>query len=372
MHYLLNNMNKTLFLQPIVSHYRKSVIESIINYNSNVEFWGTADYFGVLPLSSTNNIKNNLTVKRIKLFKRQFLWYNRLIKKVKNYNPDIIVLSGFNPLLINFTLVFLYFKLFTSNKIFWWSQGKPFYQGVLGKFIRRFLYNFSDGILLYSENGKKNFLNEGVFPEKIFVVNNCLNNEDYGFMNYEIIDEKKEFSIIYSGRLSKRKKVDILLYAIGILNKNCNIKIPVNIIGDGEEMESLLKIKDELNLDNVKFLNSLYGEDIHEVFLKSSILVCPGAVGLSIVHAFSFGIPILTGKNDPLHSSELELLEEGINGDYFELDNAESLAEKILFWRNIIQSSRNSIVIENCIQSIKKKGYLPHLVASNIANSIYK
>lgn len=362
--------SKILFLQPIVSHYRKSVVENLIEQLHLVEFWGTSDYEGVLPMEFTSQVKNDLLIKTINIFGRKFYWYKNLHRKIKNYNPDIIVISGINPLLVNFILTFVYYRIFSNKKLFWWSQGKAFKQGLIGKLFRKYLYNLSDGILLYSEQGKLNFIKEGVCAKKLFVVNNCLNDEDYGYKQYPFPFNKDKFSILYSGRLSKRKKIYILLEAIDLLKRNYNISIPVHIIGDGEEKSELEEFVINKSLETVCFYGSLYGKETHQIFLNSSLFICPGAVGLSIVHAFSFGIPLLTGKNDPMHSSELELLEEGKTGDYFILDNSQSLAKKILEWKGKLSNGNNVEYVNNCINSIKEKGYEPVYVASNIIQGI--
>ena len=43
----------------------------------------------------------------------------------------------------------------------------------------------------------------------------------------------------------------------------------------------------------------------------------PGYVGLSVVHAFSYGLPVITcrtGENGPFHSPEIEYLKHDYNG----------------------------------------------------------
>lgn len=366
-------MNKKyLFLQPIVSHYRKSVVKRVSDQIDTVEFWGTSNFEGVEPLNNTHNIKNDLTTAQIIIQGKTFRWYKRLLTRMRKYNPDIIVFSGFNPLLLNFTTTFLWYKLFSKKKTYWWSQGKPSKQGVIGKFIRKTLYNLSDGILLYSKQGETNFINAGVNPSKLFVINNCLNDEDYGYKQYDIKKKKQEFCILYSGRLSKRKNISILLDALSVVKNKYKMEIPLHIIGDGPETNNLKNQTENYRLNKITFHGELYGENVHSTFLNSSLFVCPGAVGLSIVHAFSFGLPIITARGDEAHSSELELLEENKNGGFFELGNPESLAKEILLWKEKIEKDEMFSIMDSCIDSIIKNKYLPEDVATKIINTIAK
>jgi glycosyltransferase involved in cell wall biosynthesis len=207
-----------LFIQPIVSHYRKSVIEEITKLEPKSEFWGT-DYFqGVEPLIGINNVNNEFRVKMIGLFGIKFVWYKDLVARSLKHNSTHVILSGINPLLIQTFIIFIISRFFTSKKVYWWSQGKRFKQGFIGKKLRYFFYSLADGVFLYSEQGKENFMAEGLPENKLHVINNCLNMEDYGWMNYDLnIDKKNEFRILYTGRLSARKKIIILLKAFKLL-----------------------------------------------------------------------------------------------------------------------------------------------------------
>ncbi len=360
-----------LFIQPIVSEYRKSVVKQITLLAPQSSFWGTAEFQGVAPLVGLHNVDNHFETKVFKIFSLNFIWYKKLFSRFLKDKSDYVILSGINPFLIQFFLIFIIIRIFTNKKVYWWSQGKRFRQGFLGKKLRYFFYKYSDGVFLYSEGGKKNFLNEGLPISKLHVINNCLNYEDYGWLNYNLEDKyEKDFRIVYTGRLSERKKIIILLEAFKLIKEKGVKNIFLDIIGNGEQKERLEKyVQDNGMHDLVCFHGAKYGTDVHKYFLNGDLVVCPGAVGLSIVHAFSFGLPFITGEGDPAHSSELELLEVGKNGDYFLLNNKESLVEKILIWKDKINKNKTEYR-QNCIQTIIKKEYLPNLVAQKIINAL--
>ena len=363
---------KILFIQPIVSHYRKSLVEEIIKLEPDSTFWGTDDFLGVAPLTGIDNVKNDFDTFKIRIKGKIFVWYKGMIARFLKDDSTHVVISGFNPLLLQTVIIFFITKWFTKKKVYWWSQGKKFNQGFLGKKIRYFLYKNADGIFLYSKQGKENFLREGLDEKKLHVINNSLNDEDYGFLNYKLesSEAKKEFRIVYSGRLSQRKKVIVLLEALKHLKNRGMNDIYADIIGDGEQMTDLKNYAKEADINSiVHFHGGKYGFDVHPYFLNGDLYVIPGAVGLSIVHAFSFGLPALTGKGDAAHSTELELLVPGQTGDYFELDNSEDLADKILFWRDKILQEKNKYC-NNCVQSIVNKEYLPGLVAEKLVNAL--
>lgn len=368
----INNMKKRiLFIQPIVSHYRKSVVEEITNLEPFSNFWGTSDFQGVAPLEGISNVNNGFKTKIINISGSKFVWYKGLFSHFVRDKSTHVVLSGVNPLLINIFIIFIYAKLFTNKRVYWWSQGKRFKQGFFGKRFRYLFYKYSDGVFLYSKQGKENFIAEGLPEEKLHVINNCLNYEDYGWLNYPLdIKDKNEFRILYTGRLSRRKKINVLIEAFRLIKDKGIENVYLDIVGDGDQLMTLKKYAEQTSIDSfVNFHGAKYGEDVHRYFLNADLVVCPGAIGLSIVHAFSFGIPVITGKGDEAHSSELELLKQGQNGDYFELDNAESLAEKIIEWQSKVKKNRD-LYKESCINTIITHEYLPKEVAVKLIREL--
>jgi glycosyltransferase involved in cell wall biosynthesis len=198
-------------------------------------------------------------------------------------------------------------------------------------------------------------------------VNNSLNYEDYGYLNHDLFNKKSDgiFRVIYSGRLTKAKKVDILIKALGILKLKNLFDFRCYIIGDGE-LDQIKKLSaDENVLENIDFIGPKYGQDVHMYFLNSDLYIYPGGIGLSVLHAMSFGLPVITTNNLHLHFPEFELLVPGYTGDLFTDNCPEDLALKIVEWRDILGSSQE-VYINNCIRQIKELEYLPDIMISKV------
>ena len=119
--------------------------------------------------------------------------------------------------------------------------------------------------------------------------------------------------------------------------------------------------------DKIDFTGPKYGKEISPYFFKSDIFVYPGGIGLALLHALSFGLPVITTDNYSVQMPEIELLIPGKNGDFYKDNSPESLAEKILEWREKIYNSKEEIK-KNCVNIIEELGYLPDKVGDCVVN----
>lgn len=143
--------------------------------------------------------------------------------------------------------------------------------------------------------------------------------------------------ILYVGRLSYEKGVDLLIDAFKSLNSNLSLKI----IGDGPEKNRLTKKTKKLK---VKFSGNLEGKDLTEEYKKADLMVLPSRTEgqpLTLFEAWASQLPVLAtrvGDNE-------KFIEEGIDG-FLADPNAESLKEGL-----------EKIVKVNRFNEITRKGY---------------
>jgi len=368
-------MSKNIFLGPIWPHYRKSLIDELIKEKPETYFYGAENYLTNRPLKNNKNIKNVLKKYSFNFFKHKFFWYKNIFSKINFKRADKIVIVGFDPHMLHLIVLVLYLKFFLRKEFYWWSHANYGSQGKLGRVVRYWFYRRGKGVLSYAKEGKNRLINLGMDLNRIAVLNNCLNYEDYGWMQYNLLEDndiKKndDFKIILTGKLNKEKKIHLLIEAMEVLRKS-NQNIFCTILGDGQEKDNLQKLVQEKKLTSfINFTGAKFGKEAHKFLLESDLYIIPGAVGLSIVHGFSFGLPILTSDNEQIHRPEIDLLERGINGDFYIDGSPNSLAAKIIEWKLKLKREGRIKYAKNCIESIKTKNYLPKGVANNILKKI--
>jgi glycosyltransferase involved in cell wall biosynthesis len=361
----MSKNNRVLFVEPIIAHYRRDTFKLILeNNNFSSSILAGNEYEGVKPAEIDGSfICQYLS---FKLLGHRFYYLKNALNRIRVFNPSIIVCSGVDFHHLHTLAIFLYAKL-KHIKFVWWSHGGFGRQGKLGKSIRAWFYRRSDFIFAYSGKGVDNLLKLGVKSSKVLSVGNAIGTEDYGF-NYPRKDEKKgdkQITLLFSGRINQKRRIEILLHAIKELKEIEKHKIKCVVIGDGDTF-NFKKLSNSLGIsDDVEFVGPKYGSEVVEFFQNADIFVFPSGIGLSILHAFSYGLPVITTDRMDLHSPEIELLKPGINGDFFQHDNYDSLAKRIDEWAEKIISDKKRIANE-CIKVINEMGYLPEMQSRKI------
>ena len=268
-------------------------------------------------------------------------WQKNVLKTIVNLKPNCVIMLGVDPTIISNFPLFMYLKLM-GVKILWWSHGTLGHQGLLGKLFRIFFYRLSDGILLYGDDGLKRLIKYNIDRRKLFVVNNCINDESY--KDSLINSLEKKIKIIFSGRLETRKKLEILFQAIKII-KERKILVELDIIGAGPSQRLLKTLVYDNNLEKeVTFHGALYGEDADRLISNANIGVIPGDAGLSVIHYMARGLPAITNNNLKGHGPEVSAIHNGKNGYFFEDNNYNDLVDKILFTiKNLEVMSKNAL-----------------------------
>ncbi len=123
-------------------------------------------------------------------------------------------------------------------------------------------------------------------------------------------------SIIFTGRLTPGKRVDILIQAFARISSRYP-DATLTLIGDGSERRTLEELAQNLHLEHkISFLGGIYqDEELAPHLYKASLFVMPGLGGLGFNTAMAMGLPIIFTHAD---GTEQDLIEEGHQGWFFD------------------------------------------------------
>lgn len=130
-------------------------------------------------------------------------------------------------------------------------------------------------------------------------------------------DSKGDYFLVVS-RLVPYKRIDLAIKACR------NLNLPLKIVGKGSE-EGYLK---DISSDNIEFLGEVSDKELAVYYQNCKALIFPGRedFGLVMAEALSFGKPVIAFRK----GSAIEIIKEGITGEFFNEPTVESLAEVLI------------------------------------------
>jgi glycosyltransferase involved in cell wall biosynthesis len=194
-----------------------------------------------------------------------------------------------------------------------------------------------DKIISISESAKKEI--KEYFPRKPNSV--VYNGVDTTFYKNSNLKKNKNLQLLFVGNLFKYKNIQFLIKNFLQL-KNEFPNIHLQIIGDGEYREPIVKIINELNLnENIQLLGRVNDEELIKYYSKCDIYFTASTwefFNLPLLESMSCGKPILVSEL-PVHR---EIILKSNAGEIFEMNMA-NLIEKIHnILKNYDQFSQNA------------------------------
>lgn len=309
-----------------------------------------------LPNSDLEYTKSyNVEIKRIRSFGRisgrEFL-SSSIFTLLRNLNPDIVLIHGFETLTglrflwkvnkLNYPIIFDSHMLEVASK----NRFKKMFALYMQTRVTPRVRKFQIPIVAVSEATKKFLVkNYKLPPELISVI--PLGTDTDLFHPYSESERKSirkslylkedSFVFIYTGKITKNKKVHLLVDAFEKVSRVSN-NISLIIVGSGESVYAN-QIKERLNQNkNVIMLSTQSVDKLPELYAAADVAVWPGASSLSFYDAQACELPTLLEKID----INIERTKYG-NGLTFLPDSAEDLATKMLLMKEMKPSKLRSI-----------------------------
>jgi glycosyltransferase involved in cell wall biosynthesis len=197
-------------------------------------------------------------------------------------------------------------------------------------FLIRKVFKLADSIGVLSIEERNNFARFGVEVSKLFVVKNTVVKVDIRDRNLKKNFDRDTIQLLFVSRLLFTKGLIETVKAIINLHEQ-NSKISLDVLGEGEALESAKALVNNANADNyITFHRHISEIEVNEFYRNSDILVFPTfheeGFPMVIFNAVSFGLPIITTKI----RASADYLKDEENCLFCESQNPESVAECIL------------------------------------------
>ncbi len=188
--------------------------------------------------------------------------------------------------------------------------------------ISRQVHN--DALKLFSLPEDKFYLNPNGFDSSIFYPKNI---DKYHLKEKFGLEEDAEKIVSFVGKFTNFKGIDLLIKAARIVTDKIP-KVTFAFAGDGELMGKMIKLRKELELENVHFLGHQTQEDVASLYSAADVSVVPSRIepfGLVAIEALACGTPVVATNAGGLP----DFINEKV-GKLIEMENYQKLAEAIL------------------------------------------
>jgi len=159
----------------------------------------------------------------------------------------------------------------------------------------RFFYGQADKVFVPSESFRDSLLENGISAENLELMPRGVDLERFEPKRWDL--QKPNFDLLYVGRISKEKNLNILAEAFKLLNRD---DVRLKVVGDGPYLKEL---KDSLRGFKVEFPGYIKGKDLVHVYQDADLFVFPSTndtFGNVILESHACAVPtIVTDSGGP-------------------------------------------------------------------------
>lgn len=329
---------KIRIVQPVILEYRVALYDGLARrYGDKLEVWA-ADRVGQhisLPLKDVKyDYSHSINIKH-------GIWTQKGLSLDGLKRGDVLVVSGD---VHNVSSLRMAIRAKSRGiKVVWWGQ---LWSASSTKFkvaVRLFIAKqVSDVFLCYTNKGASYLKAHGFEGCRVFATGNTIDQKPVKAAAAEWDNEKllrfqsqKEIAgknlLLLCGVLKPKVKLRLLIQAMAD-RRMIAADTVLAIIGDGDTKKANVELAKALGIsDRVIWIDATRDQQIMAPwFLSAKVYVYPGSIGLSILHAFSYGLPVVTHGNADHQMPEFEVMEDGKTGLVFEEENVDDMIEKVV------------------------------------------
>lgn len=270
---------------------------------------------------------------------------SKLLFTLRNFSPEVVHVVAPGPVgsmglfyakMVNIKSVAVFHGYFMEPEylriIGIKKRGVKLAQKVLWKFAKSF-YDRADRVITPSKFVKKD-LEKHQFARPITAIKNAIDfstvkrseKQHAAFVEQHGLKKKKV--ILYVGRVSVEKNIELLIRSLPLILKQAS-NAHLLIVGDGPDKERLESIVSELGLQqHITFTGQIKNTDLvkKDVFGVAEIFATAShseVQPMSIIEAMQFGLPIVAAKSRGL----TEMIQK--NGYLVAQNDAQEFAKKV-------------------------------------------
>lgn len=366
---------KVRIIQPGIAHYRVELYEGLLHeFGERMELWAGSR----VATGSSFVIANMKCDYSHDFFHFGPFFWQRGINCKGLSKGDVLVVCGDVHYLS--TLLVATIARVKGVRVVWWAHHRSATTRKMSILLRVFLVRcLADVILVYTRSGIDWYKKQGINDNRIFATSNTISTKEID----EAVEKTEEKAIteqlqkynlagkkviLFCSSLRPKTNLELLIEALPkICSRIGNAHLV--IIGDGSRAQAIRTRITLLGMEkHVLMLGKMIKqEDLAPWFLSSEVFVYPGAIGLSLLHAFAYGLPVVVHNNSEHQMPEYEAFKDGINGLAFKEGDVEDLAHKTI---SLLQDDFMRRTMSNFAKETIRRDYSMKNMISNFTKAI--
>ena len=304
-----------------------------------------------LPGTNVKTIHGNypkqITVVRARSMKGGALVWQHTPWRELLFGYDVVFVDG-NPRILSHALVATLLRLLRRNVVLW-TMAHSFGANRFSERLRLLWTRAFGHLFLYTDAEVRALRASGFSRHALNAMNNGLDQrridrvragwDEARLGAWRHANELAGRTVLLScTRLDPKNRLELMMQALPAVAR-ARPDVIWCLVGGGTEAEPLRSLARDLSVQgHVRFVGELYDEEnLAPWFLSAQALVHPGAIGLSLLHAFGYGLPVVTNGNAAWHGPEFAAFENGLTGRTFREGDADDLARTLI---DLLQNPR--------------------------------
>ncbi len=256
------------------------------------------------------------------------------------FDYDVVFVDG-NPRSLSRAILATLLRLLRRNVVLW-TTGHSYGANPITERIRLLWTRMFNRVLVYTDADVRYLRDRGFGSQDIIAMNNGLDQVQIdaatAAWSAPRLDEWRQQQhlsdrtvLLSCARLHPKNRFEQMVAAMPEILRQVPDAIWC-VIGGGAEEHRLASMVREAGLaDRVRFVGELYEElDLAPWFLSATVFVHPAAIGLSLLHAFGYGLPVVTHATAAHHGPEFAAFTEGLSGRTYRENDVADLAATVV------------------------------------------
>ena len=326
----------------VLPNYRQAFYERLVqHFGARLTIYCQSKMAGINIKTSHHQFSNNVRlIRHIGLPHERLVWQFLPFRELLN-RYDCYFFYG-NPRVVSTVVVATMLRMMGRKVVIWGQYHAAGASPILER-VRLTWWRFFTHVFVYTDREAQVLRLRGGFDHHVLIgMNNGLDQNAVDGAASRWTDERLSawrhengldgrVILLSCGRLDTSKKFDLMIEALSRIVDRCP-QLVWCVVGDGEERTRLEQMARHAHIERrIRWLGAVHDENaLAPLFLSATLLVHPGAIGLTLLHAYGYGVPVVTHKNDKKHGPEIAALVKDNESLRFLEDEAKDLAAKVI------------------------------------------